>query len=74
MTFVLPLATVAAVQFDRVSEQDRGSDKAARTFHIRFTDWPDTRWDQSVWAVVMARDASSLKAWFGTHIGIEARG
>lgn len=74
MTFVLPLASVAAIQFDHVSDQDRNSDKSARTFHMRFTGWPDTRWDPIVWAVVMSRDVSSLKAWMTSHIGIEPEG
>lgn len=73
MTFVLPLASVAAVQFDSASEQDRSRSKGARTFHIRFTDWPDPRWDPVVWDVVMARDASLLQAWMATHMGIEPK-
>lgn len=72
MNFVLPLASVVEICFDKgigpVEE------KSARTFHIRFNSWSDSRWYPKAWAVVMSRDVTRLKGWLQTHVGIEARG
>lgn len=72
MDFVLPLDSVAEVTVNGPMLPDNA--EGARTFHIAFKSWPDSRWYPRVWSVLMARDVPRLKGWIQEHVGIEAKG